>query len=149
MRIAVGSDHRGIHIRKMVAEDLAHWGHDVIDVGSYENEPVDYPDYAALVGEKIAKGEVDRGVLICQTGIGMCIVANKFPGVRAAVIGSDGLAKVTRAHNDINVLCLSVNTPQADRIVSTWLTTEFEGEQHAVRLAKIRHIEDQINSQTC
>ena len=145
MRIAVGSDHRGYAIRGKLIELLRQLGHEVVDMGSDSNEPVDYPDIAALVAGKVSRGEVDRGILICGTGLGMCIAANKWPGVRAAPCHDDLTAEMSRRHNDLNVLCLSADLlgeRLIDRMVGIWLDTAFEGGRHARRVEKIRTLEN-------
>ncbi len=144
MRIAVGSDHRGYAIRSKVVGLLRHLGHEVLDLGCDTNEPVDYPDFAALVAQKVSTGEVERGILICGTGLGMCIAANKFPGVRAAPCHDDLTAEMSRRHNDLNVLCLSADMlgeRLIDRMIEIWLTTPFEGGRHARRVEKISQLE--------
>ena len=109
MRIAVGTDHRGFDIRAKVVDLLRQLGHEVIDVGTFSPEAVDYPDIAADVAHKVSRGEVERGVLVCGTGLGMCIAANKVRGVRAAPCHDDLTAEMSRRHNDSNVLCLSAD----------------------------------------
>ena len=145
MRIAVGSDHRGYGLRSKIVELLTRLGQEVVEVGSQDrDEPVDYPDVAAAVAEKVSSGEVDRGILICGTGLGMSIVANKFPGVRAAPSHDDLTAEMSRRHNDLNVLCLSgdmLGERLMDRLVEIWLKTEFEGGRHARRVQKITDME--------
>lgn len=144
MRIAIGSDHRGAAMRAKIAELLAGLGEEVVDVGSFDSEPVDYPDVAAAVARRVSAGEVDRGILVCGTGLGMSIVANKFPGVRAAPCHDDLSAELSRRHNDLNVLCLSgdmLGDRVVDRLVETWLKTEFEGGRHARRVEKIAALE--------
>ncbi|MGA2068855.1 MAG: ribose 5-phosphate isomerase B [Thermoguttaceae bacterium] len=144
MRIAVGSDHRGVLMRIKLVELLRGLGQEVVDLGSHGPEPVDYPDIAALVGWKVARHEVDRGILICGSGLGMCIVANKIPGVRAGPCYDDVTAEMSRRHNDLNVLCLSgdmLGDRLADRLVEIWLKTPFEGGRHARRLRKIAKLE--------
>ncbi|HUT12508.1 MAG TPA: ribose 5-phosphate isomerase B [Thermoguttaceae bacterium] len=143
MRIAVGSDHRGVELRAKLVELLGRLGQHVVDAGSYEEDD-DYPDVAALVARKVSRGEVDRGILVCGTGLGMCIVANKIPGVRAAPCHDELTAELSRRHNDLNVLCLSgdtLNEKAADRLVEVWLATPFEGGRHARRLEKISALE--------
>jgi ribose 5-phosphate isomerase B len=125
-------------------EMVTRLGHEVWDEGPHGSESVDYPDVAAIVGRKVASGEVDRGILICGTGIGMCIAANKFAGVRAAPCHDDLTAEMSRRHNDLNVLCLSADMlgeKLIDRMVEIWLSTEFEGGRHARRVEKIRGLE--------
>jgi ribose 5-phosphate isomerase B len=149
VRIAVGSDHRGVAMRGKIIELLQRLGQDVVDVGADEAQgPVDYPDIAAAVAGKVSGGEVERGILICGTGLGMCIVANKFPGVRAAPCHDDLTAEMSRRHNDLNVLCLSgdiLGERLVDRLVSIWLHTEFEGGRHARRVRKIADLEQGHN----
>ena len=144
MRIAVGSDHRGDQLRGQLVDFLKRLGQEVIDVGNHGGGECDYPDVAESVARRVSSGEVDRGILICGTGIGMCIVANKFPGVRAAPCHDDVTADLSRRHNDLNVLCLSgdlLGEKLADRLVEIWLNTRFEGGRHARRNAKIAELE--------
>lgn len=148
MRIAVGSDHRGHAIRSKVVELLQRLGHEVQDLGPTTSDPVDYPDFAALVAQRVSTGEVERGILICGTGLGMCIAANKFPGVRAAPCHDDLTAEMSRRHNDLNVLCLSADMlgeRLIDRMIEIWLTTPFEGGRHARRVEKICALERQAS----
>lgn len=151
MRIALGSDHRGCGLRPKLAALVQRLGHEVVDMGTNSREPVDYPDIAAAVGRAVGRGEVDRAILICGTGLGMCIAANKVPGVRAAPCHDDLTAEMSRRHNDLNVLCLSADMlgeKLIDRMVETWLTTPFEGGRHARRVEKIRALEEQVE-QAC
>lgn len=144
MRISVGSDHRGVAMRHKIIDLLERLGQEVVDDGASSDEPIDYPDVAAAVARRVSHGEVDRGILICGTGLGMSIAANKFPGVRAAPCHDDLTAELSRRHNDLNVLCLSgdiVGEKIVDRLVETWLNTPFEGGRHARRLGKICSIE--------
>ena len=144
MRIAVGSDHRGVNLRVKIVDLLSRLGQEVVDLGSYDDQSVDYPDIAALVARKVSTGEVDRGSLICGTGLGMTIAANKFPGVRAAPCHDDLTAEMSRRHNDLNVLCLSgdiLGERLVDRLVEIWLRTEFEGGRHQRRVQKIAELE--------
>lgn len=145
MRIAVGTDHRGYGIRKRLIESLQRFGHEVLDLGSDSPEPVDYPDIAARVAGMVSRGEVDRGILVCGTGLGMCIAANKFPGVRAAPCYDELSAEISRRHNDLNVLCLSgdlMGEQLLHRVVEIWLAAPFDGGRHARRLEKIRKLEE-------
>ena len=145
MRIAVGSDHRGVELRAKLVGFLQGLGQEVVDVGTHDQQEVDYPDIAALVAHKVARKEVDRGILVCGTGVGMCIAANKVPGVRAAPCHDDVTAEISRRHNDLNVLCLSsdlLGEKLADRLVEIWLKTPFEGGRHARRNQKILHLEN-------
>jgi ribose 5-phosphate isomerase B len=144
MRIAIGSDHRGFAAKSKLLELLKRLDQEVVDMGPQSNESVDYPDIASLVANQVSSGSVDRGILICGTGIGMCIAANKFPGVRAAPCHDDLTAEMSRRHNDLNVLCLSADMlgeKLIDRMVEIWLKTEFEGGRHARRVDKITEIE--------
>jgi len=144
MRIAVGSDHHGVDMRTKLIELLGRLGQEVVDVGSNSHEAVDYPDIAAVVARKVGSGEADRGILISATGLGMCIVANKVSGVRAAPCHDELTAELSRRHNDLNVLCLSgdvLGEKLVDRLVETWLKTDFEGGRHARRVQKITDLE--------
>ncbi len=144
MRIAVGSDHRGVVMRAKIIDVLNNLGQEVVDVGTDNDKSVDYPDVAAVVARKVSQGEVDRGILVCGTGLGMAIVANKFPGVRAAPCHDSITAELSRRHNDLNVLCLSgdiLGERLVDRLVETWLNTEFEGGRHLRRVEKVKAIE--------
>lgn len=144
MRIAVASDHRGYSVKDKILALLSDLGHEGIDAGPGDGESVDYPDYAAAVARSVSDGSVDRGILICGTGIGMCIAANKFRGVRAAPCHDDLTAEMSRLHNDANVLCLSADLlgdRLVNRMVEIWVKTEFEGGRHARRLGKIVELE--------
>ncbi|MGZ9586330.1 ribose 5-phosphate isomerase B [Paenibacillus marinisediminis] len=151
MLIAIGADHAGVNLKQDIIDVVKELGHDVIDKGCDCSTSVDYPDYALPVAEMVAKGEADRGILICGTGIGMSIAANKVRGVRCALVHDLFSAKATREHNDTNVLALGerVTGPGlAQDIVRTWLSTEFSnGERHVNRLGKIKQIEDQYHSE--
>ena len=144
MKIAVASDHRGYLVKGKILSLIAELGHVPVDMGPDSPESVDYPDYAAKVAAAVSDKSVDRGILICGTGIGMCIVANKFPGVRAAPSHDDLTAEMSRRHNDSNVLCLSADLlgdRLVTRMVDIWLKTDFEGGRHARRVEKIAGIE--------
>ncbi len=146
MRVAIGSDHRGVQIKSRLIPVLQQLGHDVHDKGTHDTAAVDYPDIAAHVAAQVAQGEVDRGILICGTGIGMAITANKFPQVRAATCHDEFEAEMCRRHNDVNVLCLSshlLGERNVDNLVTLWLNTEFEGGRHARRVEKISAVEKQ------
>ena len=127
-----------------IAALLGQLGHEVLDVGPASKESVDYPDFAFRVAEAVGRGEAQRGVLICGTGIGMCIAANKVPGVRAAPCHDSITAEMSRRHNDANVLCLSADMlgeKLIDRMIEIWLKTDFEGGRHARRVDKIGAME--------
>jgi ribose 5-phosphate isomerase B len=144
MKIAIASDHRGFHLKEKVISLLKAKGHTVDDDGPASEASVDYPDFAALVARKVSNGEVERGILICGTGIGMAISANKFPGVRAAACADEVTAELSRRHNDLNVLCLSgdlLSSRVTERVVEIWMETEFEGGRHARRVDKIAELE--------
>ena len=147
MRIALGTNQYGYPLREMVIALLQELGHEVVDVGSFTDKPVDYPDIAALVAGRVSQGEVDRGILMAGTGIGMCIAANKFPGVRAAPCHDELAAEFTRRHNDLNVLCVPASILGElliGRVIETWLKTPFEGGRHARRVEKIAGLEQEI-----
>ncbi len=147
MRIALGSDHRGLQVRARLAPLLERLGHEVSDFGTHESGSIDYPDIAALVANEVASHHVDRGILVCGTGIGMAIAANKFPGIRAATVHDEFEAEMCRRHNDVNVLCLSADglgERNIDSLITIWLKTEFEGGRHARRLEKIADLEKSV-----
>lgn len=144
MRIGIASDHRGYQMKNRLGQLVESLGHDVIDYGPDSTESVDYPDYAARVSTALGTGDIDRGVLICGTGIGMCMAANKFAGVRAANCNDSVTAEFSRLHNDANVVCLSadqLSDQLADQILQIWLKTQFEGGRHARRIEKLQDIE--------
>jgi ribose 5-phosphate isomerase B len=144
MRIAIGSDHRGLAVKQRVVPFLQQLGHEVTDVGPGGPGSVDYPDFALEVARAVGDGRVERGVLICGTGIGMCIAANKVRGVRAAPCHDSITAELSRRHNDSNVLCLSADLlgeELIERMIRIWLETPFEGGRHARRVEKITKYE--------
>jgi ribose 5-phosphate isomerase B len=145
-RIGICADHGGRDLKRLVEDFLKLTSHELIDYGiSYENHnSVDYPDYAELLAMDISNSKIDLGIAICGTGIGMSMVANKFSGVRAAVVTCEFSARMSRMHNNANILCLGARTINHFRAVDftkIWLETEFEGGRHDQRLAKIRKIE--------
>ena len=151
MKVAIGSDHRGFEVKRRVVSVVTQLGHEVIDVGPVTGESVDYPDFAFPVATAVAESKADRGILICGTGIGMCIAANKVHGVRAAPCHDPITAEMSRRHNDANVLCLSADLLGEDivlRMVRIWLETEFEGGRHARRVEKIVQFEKQFRKPT-
>ena len=150
MRIAIASDHRGLHAKGQILAQLQELKHDVIDYGPCDEKSVDYPDFAYKVAHAVSKQEVDRGILICGTGMGMCITANKLKGVRAVTCHDDVTAEMSRRHNDANVMCLSADMlgdKLLNRIVDLWLRTEFEGGRHQIRIEKIQKIESLLCSE--
>ncbi|MEW5722276.1 MAG: ribose 5-phosphate isomerase B [Thermodesulfobacteriota bacterium] len=137
MKFIVGSDHAGLNLKTVVREHLAGRGHEVVDAGPETAESCDYSRYALVVARSVAKGEYDRGVLVCGTGLGMSMAANRVKGVRAALCTTEFHARMSRAHNDANILCLGerVTGPGlALSILDAWLETEFEGGRHQRRL---------------
>lgn len=144
MRISLGSDHRGVSLVQSFVAQLRGAGHDPVVLGECSGAPCDYPDIAWLVANAVARGESERGILVCGTGIGMCIAANKVDGIRAALASDELAAQLSRSHNDANVLCLSadlIGPILAKRILDVWMSTSFEGGRHERRLAKITRIE--------
>jgi len=145
MRIAIGGDHWGVELKQAVMKLLADSGHSYKDFGTDTAEPVDYPDIAQRVAERVAKGDFDLGILICNNGIGMSIAANKVNGIRAAICYTAFNARRTRQHQDANILCLGAGKEQVQEpvaeIVNAFLTAEFEGGRHQRRLDKIRAVE--------
>ncbi|MEC1177701.1 ribose 5-phosphate isomerase B [Metasolibacillus meyeri] len=144
MKIAISSDHGGNNLRREIMSLLGDLGISYEDFGPQADESVDYPDYAKPVSEGVASGKFDRGILICGTGIGMSIAANKVKGIRCALVHDVFSAKATRCHNDSNVLAMGervIGPGLACEIVSTWLSTEFEGGRHTRRVEKISELE--------
>jgi ribose 5-phosphate isomerase B len=145
MKVAIGSDHRGIEQRKFITDGIVAAGHTPIDRGTCQRESVDYPDIAEDVARAVAAGDVDLGVLLCGTGIGVSIAANKVRGVRAAVCCNLEMARLSRSHNNANILCLSSEAfteAQFHELMRVWLSTEFESGRHARRVEKIAEIEN-------
>ena len=145
MRIAIGCDHRGVDFKQSIIKIITEAGHSYQDFGCDTSEPVDYPDIAKMVGEAVARGDFERGILICNNGIGMCMAANKVKGIRAALVYSAFNARRTRQHNDANILCLGAGEEQKQdpisEIVNAFLTTEFDGGRHQRRVDKIKEME--------
>jgi ribose 5-phosphate isomerase B len=149
MKIAIGCDHAGVGLKNEITPILDDLKIEWEDFGTKDEESVDYPDFGEKVSTAVSKGKVDRGILICGTGIGMSIVANKFPGIRAALCQEDYSAKMSRLHNDSNMLVLPgriIETEMAINIVKTWFATDFEGGRHQARLDKITAIEEKLRS---
>lgn len=143
--IAIGCDHGGFELKEHIIKHLEDKGVEFKDYGTYSEDSVDYPDYAKKVCNAITEGEADKGILICGTGIGISIAANKHKGIRAALCSDVYGAKMTRMHNDSNVICLGgrvTGRELAFMIVDTWLDTKFEGGRHSMRIAKIHDIEE-------
>ena len=145
MRVAIGSDHAGFALKAHLSETLISLGHEVDDLGTDSEEPVDYPPICAAVGRAVVKGEADRGIVLGGSGQGEQITANKIRGVRAALCNDLYTARMSREHNDANVLSIGariVASPLADEILTLWLTTPFEGGRHERRIAQIAEIEE-------
>lgn len=144
MRLAIGSDHRGCNVKAHLIDMLNRLGNEVQDCGTHSADAVDYPDIAADVARRVASNEADRGILICGSGLGMAIAANKIRGIRAVPCTDELTAEMSRRHNDSNVLCLSADMlgeKLIDRMVEVWLRTEFEAGRHARRIEKITALE--------
>lgn len=145
-KVLIASDHAGVTLKKALQEQLPEWTWE--DLGPIENVRVDYPDYAQLLASKILEGIADQGILICGSGIGMSIAANKIPGIRAAVVENPSAARLAREHNDTNVLCLGsrfIAPEYGVEIAKIWLTTSFSGDtRHLQRLEKIRSLESSL-----
>ncbi|AKG74799.1 ribose 5-phosphate isomerase B [Salinicoccus halodurans] len=140
MKIVIASDHGGVNLKRAVVQELTEKGMDVTDYGPDSDESVDYPDYAKPVSQKVADGEFDRGILICGTGIGMSITANKVKGIRCSLVHDSFSAKATRQHNNSNMLAMGervIGSGLANDIVDIWLNTEYEGGRHERRVCKI------------
>lgn len=149
--IAVGSDHGGVELKNFLVQLLQSRGTEVTDVGTQSGDSVDYPDYGCQVAMKVARGEAERGILVCTSGIGMSILANKFPGVRAALIHDLTGAQMSREHNDANVLVMGgavIKKELAEKIVVVWLETPFAGGRHQRRLDKIAAVERELGTRT-
>jgi ribose 5-phosphate isomerase B len=146
MKIIIGSDHGGFELKQIVVKHLTQLGHQVQDIGTHNNESVDYPEYAVQVARSVTDGRSDRGILICGSGIGMCMTANRITGARAALVSEPYAARMSRRHNDSNILCLGgrlVGDQLALEIVNAWLQEEFEGGRHQRRVDLIEQLTQQ------
>jgi ribose 5-phosphate isomerase B len=146
-RIAIGADHAGFRLKQLCADRLNAIGHDVADHGTYSEERVDYPDYAVKVARAVAAAEADLGVLVCGSGVGVCIAANKIGGIRAATVHDFTSARLAREHNDANIVCLGarfVGEQVALDALDAFLNAEFEGGRHIERVAKITALDAQL-----
>ena len=144
MKIAVASDHRGVKVKQKIEILLGKLGHEIVDYGTHGEQSMDYPDTARPAAEAVGKGACERGILVCSSGIGMSITANKVKGVRGALCYNKWAAEMSRRHNDANVLCLGADAtpePQIEEIVKAWLATAFEGGRHQRRVGKVMKIE--------
>lgn len=145
MKIAIGADHAGFLLKQKLRDELIAKGHEVSDAGTTSTDSVDYPDFAEIVAGQVLSGAADKGILVCSSGVGMSIAANKFNGIRAALGTSEDEVGYVRRHNDANILALGANYTSEDtarKLIGVFLTTEFEGGRHARRIAKIQAIED-------
>lgn len=146
MKIAIGADHAGYRLKDEIVPFILSLGHEIEDLGCDCNQSVDYPDYALPVADRVVSGQADRGILICGTGIGMSIAANKVPGIRCALVHDLFSAKATREHNDTNVLAMGervIGPGVAQEIIRVWLETPFSnGERHVGRVNKVKQIEE-------
>ena len=144
MHIAVGADYRGVASEDQVIRSVQHLGHQLIHVQAIEGKAAEYPEIAAMVAQQVQEGKAERGILIARTGMGMCVVANKFSGIRAIVCYDEFMAETSRRYLDANVLCLSAELlggQHVEKVIETWLKTPFEGGRHAARIARISAIE--------
>lgn len=140
MIIPIASDHAGFEAKELAKKALEKLGHEPVDYGTHEKDSVDYPDFAKLVATAITDGEYERGILVCGSGQGMCMTANKFPRVRAALAWSPEIASLAAQHNNANILCLPgrfLSEDEISQIVESWISTEFEGGRHLTRINKI------------
>ena len=143
MKIAIGSDHRGLELKARVVKLVTDLGSETKDFGAYTDARVDYPNIAEAVGKAVASGQYDRGILICGTGIGMCIAANKVKGIRAGLAVNEFMAIRSRQHNDANILCLGAENDESQlaQMVKAFLTTQFEGGRHQTRVDEMTKME--------
>ncbi len=147
--IAIGSDHGGLELKESLKQVLRDRQMQVEDFGTYNADSVDYPDFGEKVAEAVSRGDVALGILVCGTGIGMSIVANKFPGVRAALVTDEFMARMAREHNDANILVLGgrvLDSEQARKMVNTWLDASYAGGRHQRRLDKISQLEADVRA---
>lgn len=146
MRIAIGGDHAGFPLKQHLIPLLKQWGHEVNDLGAYDVEPSDYPDFAKAVGIAVQNGEAERGIIVCGSGVGACVAANKLKGIRAALVSDTYSARQGVDHDDVNVLCLGgrvVGPALAEEITKAFLTAKFSGEErHLRRLKKVIAMEN-------
>ena len=145
LRVAVGSDHAGYEAKELAKRELNALGMEIVDAGAHSAESVDYPDFGAAVGRAVARGEVERGVLICGSGIGISMAANKIAGVRAAVCWNEETARLAREHNDANILCFGarfIEPALAARMVRVFMETDFAGGRHQQRVEKLSQLDN-------
>ena len=146
MKIAIGSDHRGLELKQKVIKLVSDAGNEYKDFGAYSEARVDYPNIAEAVGKAVVSGQYDRGILICGTGIGMCIAANKVKGIRAGLAVNEFMALRSRQHNDANILCLGAENDESQlaQMVKAFLTTQFEGGRHQTRVDEMTRMEKEL-----
>ena len=146
MKIAIGSDHRGLELKQKVIKLVTDAGNEYKDFGAYSEARVDYPNIAEAVGKAVVSAQYDRGILICGTGIGMCIAANKVKGIRAGLAVNEFMALRSRQHNDANILCLGAENDESQlaQMVKAFLTTEFEGGRHQTRVDEMTRMEKEL-----
>jgi ribose 5-phosphate isomerase B len=146
MKIAIGSDHRGLELKQKVIKLVTDAGNEYKDFGAYSEARVDYPNIAEAVGKAVVSGQFDRGILICGTGIGMCIAANKVKGIRAGLAVNEFMAIRSRQHNDANILCLGAENDESQlaQMVKAFLTTQFEGGRHQTRVDEMTKMESEL-----
>ncbi len=148
-KFVIASDHGGLALKEAISAYLREKNVEICDLGTMNDDSVDYPDYGIKVARAVSLGEADRGILICGTGIGMSIVANKFPGIRAALITDEFTAQMSKEHNDANIIVMGgrvLSSAQAQKMVQIWLEASYEGGRHQRRLDKIANLEDDIRS---
>jgi ribose 5-phosphate isomerase B len=146
--IAVGSDHAGYALKEQLAGELRDLGHEVLDLGAHSPERVDYPDFGAAVGRAVVGGDAELGLCVCGSGVGIAMAANKVPGVRAATVHDVTSARLTRQHNDANVICLGerlIGPEVASEVLRAWLDAEFEGGRHAGRVDKLSGLDGSLD----
>ncbi|SHF00043.1 ribose 5-phosphate isomerase B [Alkalibacter saccharofermentans] len=148
MKIALGSDHGGFHLKEVIKEYLKDKNYEIEDFGAYDTSSIDYPEIGEKVAIAVKDSVADKGIIVCGTGLGISISANKVPGIRAALVSDTFSAKMSRAHNDANILALGgrvLGDDLALEIVEAWLNTEFEGGRHGIRVDKIKDLENKYN----
>ena len=148
MKIAIGADHAGFEVKEKIKKQLAEMNLEVEDLGTHSLDSVDYPDYGAAVGREVASGKADEGIIVCGSGIGIAIAANKIHGVRAAQAWNEETARLARRHNDANVLSIGARVipeEEISKIVQAWFDAKFEGGRHAGRIAKITELEKETS----
>lgn len=148
-KCVIASDHGGLALKEAITAYLREKNVEICDLGTMNDDSVDYPDYGIKVARAVSVGEADRGILVCGTGIGMSIVANKFPGIRAALITDEFTAQMSKEHNDANIIVMGgrvLSSAQAQKMVQIWLEASYEGGRHQCRLDKIANLEDDIRS---